>query len=146
MSNRLLQCNTCDIYATPVTNLQQPLCIRYNYTRASELCVSCMAAMQTYMVTICLVHPTFNSSETNKHRETERMLENEAPQGSHYQAIFETATGLDYCRETLAARTLLEAEIEADYLLVRYGAQRRLTGMLHCTSSSGAVSYRLECW
>ena len=33
MVNRLLHCNTCDIYATPVVNLQQPLYIHYNYTR-----------------------------------------------------------------------------------------------------------------
>lgn len=62
------------------------------------------------------------------------MLQTEAPTGAHYQAIFKTATGRDYCRETLSARKLVDAQIEADYLLVKYG------------SPAGAVSYRLECW
>jgi len=62
------------------------------------------------------------------------MIEIEAPDGSHYQAIFKTAAGLDYCRETLASRTLAEAEIEADNLLGIYG------------SPNGAVSFKLECW
>ena len=62
------------------------------------------------------------------------MLQTEAPTGAHYQAIFLTGSGRDYCRETLEARTLEEAQIEAENLLIKYG------------SPSGAVSYRLECW
>ena len=62
------------------------------------------------------------------------MLETEAPLHAAYQAIFLTGSGLDYCRETLSARTLEEAKLEADDLLLKYG------------SPSGAVSYRLECW
>jgi hypothetical protein len=62
------------------------------------------------------------------------MIEIEAPEGSHYQAIYKTAAGLDYCRETLASRTLVDAESEANSLLETHG------------SPSGAVSFKLECW